>query len=70
MMDLFCVPWHNLFRDEVRARWVIFKIILHFLIFGEESRNGQARVEPNFQPQRFPTESVLTARQFRQKGID
>jgi hypothetical protein len=43
-------------------------IIVPFLIFGKEWPNRRAKLEPNFQPQRFLTESVLTARKFRQKG--
>ncbi len=70
--SFFGVPRHNFFCDGVCARWVIFleymKVL--FRIFGEEWPNGQARVEPNFQPQRFPTESILTARQFRQQRVE
>ena len=41
-----------------------------FRVFGEEWSNRRPEVEPNFQPQRFPTESVLTARQFRLRRVE
>jgi len=45
-------------------------IIVPFINFGEETQNGQAQVEPDDRPQRYPTESIHTARQFRLKRIE
>ena len=47
---------------------VLQYIIVLFCVFGEEWPNGRPEVEPNFPPQRFPTELDLTAWKFRQKG--
>ncbi len=56
----FCAR-NRLFFDGVTVHYCTFSPT--FLIVGEEWPNGRA-------PQRFPTESILSARKLRQKQIE
>jgi hypothetical protein len=61
-------PQQNFVILRARATgYFLEHLIVPFLIFSEETRNGQSELEPNFPPQHFLTES-LKARKFRQKG--
>jgi hypothetical protein len=68
MMDLSSVVFLVVCMSGYFFDGLTVYIIVLFRVFGEEWSNGRPEVEPNFPSQRFLTESVVTARKFRQKG--